>query len=927
MSQASTAARTRPGDPAEVPFALLVADLGLIAGFLALTFLLGIFPLKDTDFWWHLKAGDLIRQTGQVPTVDTFTFGAEGHPWVDLHWGFQVALSWGYQHLGGVLGLNLAKCLITCLAVLLLITSRRREWPVWPMLLAWLPAILVLGGRMYIRPETISLLYLSIVLAILFRWERRPWLAFGLPIVQLGWVNTQGLFLLEPILIGFALIDAATRRGAFDQGRKAWWGKVLSATGLTALACLFNPYGLVGTLYPIQLAGTMSNPIFKNTIGELKPLPTFIEEVGIDNLPLQLHLATMALGALSFLLPLLWSGWVRVADRDEVAAAAQRPEPKGNRKAAKGKKKADARPVENPAAWRLSIFRILLFGAFSTLSLAATRNSHQFAAVVGTVTAWNFGEWAGAIRARKLRRDPDAKVARSWPRLATFGAIALVFASVASGRFYQWTGEGRTIGLGEEPLWFPREAVKFAGKPGMPDRLVGFHNGHPALYEYYWAPEKKVYTDARLELMGSDLYQQYMDLQSRIGTNKPGWSEELDRMGRPAVMVDNLDPGNAGLAATLFNSPRYRCVWFDPIVCLFVHDSNRQIVEEYEVDFGARHFVREADSFQDGPATLAATARSLRFIAAQLKARPGGDGRSRPMMLLGLDYARKLRETDRRDLDGWKQAGLLEYLRDPLMVEQAIPRFRLPFDPAFDLTLARSSYQLSKALALDPSEGTCLYYLANLFEMRGMDEASLPLFERFAEQPNKNLGQQMEKARAAEKASQLRTRLGSPPSTKWANLSELEGLVGGLLNQGRAATAAEVIANAFRPEARPWEWADRLAVLRIHLGQPDLARDAWIKAPDAPTAIRAARVAATYLIEGDYASAGKSYREALTADPSSFEAHYGLAVLEQDDGHAEEALAEAKLAEKSAGNDVSRGAARQIINLVSRYVAEKAKQP
>src|SRR3954470_4130720 len=104
------------------PSAVTVLDGVLLLAFLALTFLLGAFPLKDTDFWWHLKAGDLIRRTGQVPTTDTFTFGAAGHPWVDLHWGFQVALSWGYHHLGEIVGLNLAKCAITCLAVLLLIT-------------------------------------------------------------------------------------------------------------------------------------------------------------------------------------------------------------------------------------------------------------------------------------------------------------------------------------------------------------------------------------------------------------------------------------------------------------------------------------------------------------------------------------------------------------------------------------------------------------------------------------------------------------------------------------------------------------------------------------------------------------------------------------------------------------------------------------
>ena len=61
------------------------------------------------------------------------------------------------------------------------------------------------------------------------------------------------------------------------------------------------------------------------------------------------------------------------------------------------------------------------------------------------------------------------------PRAATLAAIVLVFLLVASGAFYRWAGEGRTIGLGEEPLWYPHRAVEFAGKPGMPDRFLAYH--------------------------------------------------------------------------------------------------------------------------------------------------------------------------------------------------------------------------------------------------------------------------------------------------------------------------------------------------------------------------------------------------------------------------------------------------------------------
>ena len=142
-----------PGGPPPRSPMLRLLDWAGVGLFLALTFLLGAFPLKDTDFWWHLKTGDMIRQSGRVPTVDIFTFSVPpGTPWIDLHWIFQVALSWGYAH-GGVVALNLAKCAITCVAVLLLVTARRRGWPVWAMLIAWLPALLVLGGGCMSAPR------------------------------------------------------------------------------------------------------------------------------------------------------------------------------------------------------------------------------------------------------------------------------------------------------------------------------------------------------------------------------------------------------------------------------------------------------------------------------------------------------------------------------------------------------------------------------------------------------------------------------------------------------------------------------------------------------------------------------------------------------------------------------------------------------
>ena len=94
-------------------------------------------------------------------------------------------------------------------------------------------------------------------------------------------------------------------------------------------------------------------------------------------------------------------------------------------------------------------------------------------------------------------------------------AVGGLFVWVATGGFYVASREGRTIGLGEEPLWYPHEAVKFAGGPGMPDRFLGFHIGHAALYEYPFAPGRKVYIDPRLEVMGADLFERYINLEKR----------------------------------------------------------------------------------------------------------------------------------------------------------------------------------------------------------------------------------------------------------------------------------------------------------------------------------------------------------------------------------------------------------------------------
>ncbi len=79
-----------------------------------------------------------------------------------------------------------------------------------------------------------------------------------------------------------ALLDAATRRGAFAPERRGWWRIALRAAARRCWPAWSTRMGCGGAIYPFELLGTMSNPIFKRSIGELKPLLTLYAEVGFD---------------------------------------------------------------------------------------------------------------------------------------------------------------------------------------------------------------------------------------------------------------------------------------------------------------------------------------------------------------------------------------------------------------------------------------------------------------------------------------------------------------------------------------------------------------------------------------------------------------------------------------------------------------------
>ena len=90
----------------------------------------GLQPSADGDIWWHLAAGREMVSQGRLLFSDPFSVSAQGRPWIDVHWLFQLAVYAINQWLG-LRGLVLAKCALLGLGATLLyfsLEARRGSW-------------------------------------------------------------------------------------------------------------------------------------------------------------------------------------------------------------------------------------------------------------------------------------------------------------------------------------------------------------------------------------------------------------------------------------------------------------------------------------------------------------------------------------------------------------------------------------------------------------------------------------------------------------------------------------------------------------------------------------------------------------------------------------------------------------------------------
>jgi len=225
--------------------------LWLSIGLLPLLLIALLLPLSPHDYWWYLRLGHDVIQTGQVPTVDTYSFTQAGTSVLNQPW-LSAVIFWLAYNDGG---LNLTFLLrAICIGVaygLLWVWMREMRASARMASVLVILAGLASSNNWAFRPQLFAYPLFSLSLFVLWRWENESkptemerraadrrrntshWLLWTLPLIAWLWANLHESFLILFILEGAALV--------FGQGNRK---ELILVSIASFLATLITPFDI-----------------------------------------------------------------------------------------------------------------------------------------------------------------------------------------------------------------------------------------------------------------------------------------------------------------------------------------------------------------------------------------------------------------------------------------------------------------------------------------------------------------------------------------------------------------------------------------------------------------------------------------------------------------------------------------------------------
>jgi len=482
-------------------------ELPAVAAILAATLGFVAYPLSDYDFFWHLRTGYLILESGSIPNQDPYSFTAPGAPWEVQGWLFDLAMALIHQGMGDA-GLRLFFALwvvavfsVVHATVRLYLSDTSRALPVTLASAA--------GASMYFvaRPLLATLFGFALTLFLLLKYRRTGravWL-LGIPVTMAVWVNLHFGFVTGLGLIGLVFLGDTLSRGMPIDGAPFDKGRLTPALFVGVMLASFFALGANPAGYG-ALATTLE-------MTRLSAASVVVEWQSPD-----FHLP----GPKGFLLPVALAVFANVLSR-------RRPD------------------------W----IDLVLFFAMTGGALYSMRHMPLAAIALAPVIArgfavwvplpW-FNRWLALLPASVRGRGGEDLGDRAYPLNIALGVLGVLAILTTRPLIQGWQDARLRAAV-------PVEATAFLEAQQLPGPILNeYATGGYLIWRLH--PDRRVFIDGRYTPYPAQVIGDYL----RMVNISRGWLQLLDRYGIQTVMA--RAPG-AGFAQALVSSGRFRLVYQD----------------------------------------------------------------------------------------------------------------------------------------------------------------------------------------------------------------------------------------------------------------------------------------------------------------------------------------------------------------------------
>jgi hypothetical protein len=216
-------------------------------------------PVRDPDFWWHLRTGQLILDRHALLGTDPYTYTASSHTWVMHEWLTEVLLALLHSA-GGIALIVVVLSAVTWAGLLLVVQRARLSRPhnatvALGLLLAVVAGYPIWGPRAQMITFALTCLVLLLVERHLRVGGRAIWALVPLFLV---WSNLHSGFIIGAafIVLIIAAEGVAGRLGVPGAAPRARVRELVWVAAACLAVVVINPNGPGIYLYPFQTQGS-----------------------------------------------------------------------------------------------------------------------------------------------------------------------------------------------------------------------------------------------------------------------------------------------------------------------------------------------------------------------------------------------------------------------------------------------------------------------------------------------------------------------------------------------------------------------------------------------------------------------------------------------------------------------------------------------